>query len=170
MRSVDREFEELEAILREESDAHEMLLAAAKEVNVAAGKGDLAALRRHTAVLDRQAAGIERLDARRKACCAAIGKIIKLPPGAVRLSTVTEHAPPRLRGVIAARGASLTSTMTKIAAVNAGNSHLCEAGIRFARGRLHLILQSVEKYRGYRAGGNRCAAGLPVHPFINRTV
>jgi hypothetical protein len=170
MRSVDQVFEELEAILREESGAHETLLALAQDVNDAAGKGDLTALRSTTALLDRQTACVGRLEEKRKACCGAIVKSLRLPEKSVRLSTLADHAPARFRSVIAGLGARLKATLSKIAAVNAGNRHLCEAGIRFAQGQLTIILQSAAKYHNYRAGGCRCAGSLPIHPFINRTV
>jgi hypothetical protein len=170
MRSVDQKFEELEEILREESGAHQALLAKAREVNEAAGKGDLAALRRSTALLDHQMACVGRLEDKRKACCSAIAAGLRLPEKSLRLSTLAGHAPARLRSVFADLGASLKATLSKIAAVNAGNRHLCEAGIRFAQGQLTIILQSSEKYHNYRAGGCRCAGALPIHPFINRTV
>jgi hypothetical protein len=168
--ATDSAFKELEAILRKESGEHEKLLAIVHAINDAARAGNVEAVRRETARLDMQAACAERLEAERTACCAALSAALSLPKESVKLSAIVARAPEERRSILASLGASLRATMAGIAAVNRANRILCEEGVRFAQGKLDIILRSTARYRGYRAGGCRYTAALPVHPFINRTV
>lgn len=164
-------FEDLAAILAEETAAHELLLDAAQKMNAAARERDLEGVRAQTTRLDEQAVYIEQIEARRAACCTALGRTLDpAHTGATRLAAIITQAPPAIRERLTALRTALKRSIGKISAVNIANRILLADGIRFAHRKLDRMARAGTAFVHYRQGGASYAAGITFHPFINRTV
>lgn len=163
-------FEELQAILSREYEAHEHLLSAATEVNSAIKKNDLAALRKFTSNLDEKVFQIERIEERRQECCGALSRTIGFPAGNVKLAAIIEKAPPLLKEKLTQLQAALKNALAKIAQLMVSNRILIEEGLAMVQGRFAIIMQSGARFAHYQRKGGRAAARLPCNPLFNRTV
>jgi hypothetical protein len=164
-------FQELEAILAKEYEAHEQLLTAVASVNSAIKGSDLAALQGHTGRLDEQIFQIGRLEEQRQECCSALARTLGLAAqGTVKLAALVEKAPEALREKLAALHGLLKKAVATISRINISNRILLEEGLQLVRGRITVMTQPSEQFAQYRSRGNRAAAALPHRSLINRTI
>ncbi|MBN2038265.1 MAG: flagellar export chaperone FlgN [Chitinispirillaceae bacterium] len=170
MNSTDCAYEELEAILTRECDAHEQLLTAATKVNSAIKESDLATLQNHTSHLDAKVAQIEQIELQRTDCCKALSRSLGIDRTPVRLTALIEKAPPRFRDTLSRLHRSLRSVLEKISNINVSNRVLLEEGLELVRGRFSLIATHQERFTQYRQGGRISGSKTMLHPFINQTI
>ena len=167
--NADSLFEELAEILGKEAEAHERLLAVARQLNQAAKSGDMAGVKRCTAAIDEASSRVERLEEKRKTSCTALVSATGLHGGQVRLSNLIAKAPVLVRSRLSGLRTTLKGLTVAIVSTNGANRLLCEEGARIARERLALILRPPARFANYREGGARCPSGVPSISLINRT-
>lgn len=169
MSTANTAFQELDAILAEENEAHQRLLDAAAHVNSAIRESDVETLRKRSTVLDQRIVEVQRIEERRTECCKALSFSLGLGSGAVRLARLIEKAPPALREKCVRSRASLQSVLEKIARITVANRILLEEGLRIAHGRLRTIMRPDGRFAQYAGHGRRAAPDSAFHPFINQT-
>jgi hypothetical protein len=170
MNDTDTAFEELETILAKEYEAHEKMLSAATEVNVAIKKNDLATLQKNTSNLDEQVFQIEQIEEKRLACCSRLSLSIGTGSEPVRLAAIIEKAPPLFREKLGQLQTALKNAIAKIAQITIANRILIEEGLTMVQGQFAIIMQSGMRFAHYEHKGGRATAALPYNPLFNRTI
>ncbi|MCU0608634.1 MAG: flagellar protein FlgN [Chitinispirillaceae bacterium] len=163
-------FGELETILERETEAHEQMFNAAIQVNSAIKQKDLPAIQKQTASLDEHVVQIEKLEERRKECCASLSGGLGLNRESVRLATLIGKAPQACRDKLAQLQASLKSAVERIAKITVSNRILIEEGLLLVQGQFGIIMQSGSPFTNYRQYGNKAMSSLPCQSIINRTI
>jgi len=162
-------FEELAEILEKETEAHDRLLAAARELNQAARSGDMAGVKQFTAGVDKEIQRIEKLEEERKSRCAELESATGLQGGNLRISQLIARAPDRTRNRLSDLQVKLKELLAAIVSINNANHLLCHEGARIAREQLALILRPSMKFANYRESGARTVPGISLNSLINRT-
>jgi DNA repair exonuclease SbcCD ATPase subunit len=170
MNSIEMNYEELASILDKEFDAHEQLLSAASQVNDEIKGRDIATLKKRSSHLDNQVTMIEQIEQLRSDCCNALSRALGIERTSVKLATLIEKAPARLREKLSSLHRALKELIGTISTVNVSNRVLLEEGLELIHGRIAIIANPVERFAQYRQGGRLRSANAQLHPFINQTV